>query len=513
MAENRLLPKSELSPDNSNLLGLTKVEFKGEAFYRVTPSQSQFVAFRAGFYQYEIEQHGRWCSKLGRMTVNLDVGEWQIVIPIAGDQFGNSPNITSSNASLDLHWVEGDEAWAAAVIDVNMQEPVLQLDFHGRSCFTPARSGNSEDTRELSFWMLDEFLFRPLSSPLAPVEGSADVPDALLSDIANAEVISAANAPIAVQDRISSIGSEDGNSNSQMSIWVIRDAVVIGRPPILGFYSSRKLFLLQETAPYDSRLPIITNSCKKSLRRSTTSVAAFDQVAALCGEWSDNICHWFLEYVPKAIALEATGYRGVYLVPCNSLVFPDSLNLLGIEASRIKEFVYDYVEAGELFVTERFTAHQLGQFPYLILKINDVLRGRVSFLGGSKRLYIGRRGTRRVSNETDVLLALREYEFQLVYLEDYTIGEQIGLAAGAECIAGPHGAGMTAALFMRPGTTMIEFFSPIYINPCMTAVCDALRIRYFMITSRMNMGSAYPHGTDIEVDIPILKLTLRTALG
>jgi len=171
------------------------------------------------------------------------------------------------------------------------------------------------------------------------------------------------------------------------------------------------------------------------------------------------------------------------------------------------------VEGKELFVTDRFTGHQLARYPYTISTINDTLRKRVAFCDGGKRLYIARRATRKVSNETEVLSTLSKYNFQLIYLEDHTIEEQVRMAAGAECIAGPHGAGMTSAMFMKPGSTLIEFFSPIYINPCMTAVCDILRIRYFMMASRMYLGSTYPHGTDIEVDIPTLKITLRTALG
>jgi hypothetical protein len=511
MSQDTVLSSQRLLADDCELIGLAKVEFQRKVFYRITPSQSRFVAFLDGFYHYEIEQHGRWCSERGLMSIHLDAGEWQVIIPIAGDQIGKAPTITSANFSAEPAWVQGGAIWAAAVIDARLMQPILQLEFRARNCSKEPNPGNAGDTRHLCFWMLDEILVRPLALSSPPLEQSGSIPHTLVSDIANARIISASSDTTALQERIIPLTSS--NSGEQVSMWIVHSGIVVGRPSILGFYSSGQLFFLQETVPYTNRLLGIRESCSRSLRRSTLSFAKFDQVAALCCEWSENIWHWFLECVPKAMALEDAGFLGIYLVPCNSSVFRDSLMLLGIDGSRVREFVYDYVEANELFVTEQVTGHQLTKYPRLISNINEGFRRRVAFTSGAKRLYIARRSIRKVVNEAEVLSALKEYDFRLVYMEDYTITEQIGLAAAAECIAGPHGAGMTFVMFMKPGGTMLEFFSPTYVNPCMTAICDILRIGYFMITSRIYIGRPYPHGVDIEVDIPTLKLTLRTALG
>jgi hypothetical protein len=407
--------------------------------------------------------------------------------------------------------VGGGPVWAAAVFNVSLREPILKLEFQSPSYFIEAASENSATPRHLGFWMLDEFLFRPLACPLPATQLSVIMPDTLRSDIADAQLITAMNCPSDLQNRIKSANTT--SSDEPVALRVIHDGVIVGRPSVLGFYADGQLYFLRETVPYQNRLSTIRESCSRSLRRCTRAVAKFDQVAPLCCEWSDNIWHWFSEYVPKAMALEEAAYSGIYLVPCNSSVFRDSLMLLGIDHSRIREFVYDYVEVGELFVTEQFNGHELDKFPRLVSKINRVMRKHVTHTSGAKRIYIARRGTRRVVNESEVLHTLKQYDFHLVYMEDHTIAEQIGLAAGADCIAGPHGAGMTFVMFMKPGGTMLEFFAPTYVNPCMTAICSILRIAYFMVTSRNFIGRPYPHGIDIEVDIPILNLTLRTALG
>lgn len=44
--------------------------------------------------------------------------------------------------------------------------------------------------------------------------------------------------------------------------------------------------------------------------------------------------------------------------------------------------------------------------------------------------------------------------------------EQIKTFSKAKFIVGPHGAGLTNLAFCNPGTKVVEFFSPNYINPC-----------------------------------------------
>ena len=45
-------------------------------------------------------------------------------------------------------------------------------------------------------------------------------------------------------------------------------------------------------------------------------------------------------------------------------------------------------------------------------------------------------------------------------------------------IVGAHGAALTNLVFCRPGTRVIELFSPRYVNPCYRDLCVAAGLSY-----------------------------------
>jgi capsular polysaccharide biosynthesis protein len=101
---------------------------------------------------------------------------------------------------------------------------------------------------------------------------------------------------------------------------------------------------------------------------------------------------------------------------------------------------------------------------------------------------------RRIVNETDLVKELVLYGFEVVSLSGMSFADQVRLFDEAEIIVGPHGAGFTNAVFAQPGTTLIELFSPSYINGCFWALANACGHRY-----GFTVGTQ--HGEDIEADI------------
>ncbi len=65
----------------------------------------------------------------------------------------------------------------------------------------------------------------------------------------------------------------------------------------------------------------------------------------------------------------------------------------------------------------------------------------------SERLYIVRRGHRRVTNEDDLLRTLGRHGFRPVQLETLPFPEQVELFYDAEAVVAAHGAGLTNLLF------------------------------------------------------------------
>ena len=82
-----------------------------------------------------------------------------------------------------------------------------------------------------------------------------------------------------------------------------------------------------------------------------------------------------------------------------------------------------------------------------------------------RRIWISRRDSRRRELAWEDELLARLPGFSRVELAGLSPAEQIELAAGAEVIAGPHGAGLSHALFGRPGAHLVELFPRSHLQP------------------------------------------------
>lgn len=77
---------------------------------------------------------------------------------------------------------------------------------------------------------------------------------------------------------------------------------------------------------------------------------------------------------------------------------------------------------------------------------------------GTRRIFISRKDSKspRILNEEAIGEMLRPLGFEAVSLTGKTVGEQIALFSDAEIVVGGHGAGLTNALFVPPGTPIVE---------------------------------------------------------
>jgi capsular polysaccharide biosynthesis protein len=76
---------------------------------------------------------------------------------------------------------------------------------------------------------------------------------------------------------------------------------------------------------------------------------------------------------------------------------------------------------------------------------------------------IGRKGTRSITNESEVETLLQEYGFQKVSYEDIPMEQQWLISKQAEAIVGIHGAAFGALMFNRNKVKVIEIFHPGYV--------------------------------------------------
>ncbi len=241
------------------------------------------------------------------------------------------------------------------------------------------------------------------------------------------------------------------------------------------------------------------------------------RVAVLATASGNTYFHWLTDALPRIEILQKTLPGGLdavdrFVVNSGFPIIGKSLEMMGIPAEKILfAEASTHIQADELMV------------PSLPGISGDPPQWACSFLRESflphkadsspqTRLYISRSQARyrRVENEDEVVGLLSGYGFIPVRLEEHSFAEQIALFANADVIVAPHGAGLTNLLWCRPGTRVLELFSPDYVNVCYWAMANQLGLDYHCLTGN---GAASLEGIDLhrvqaDIAVPISKLEL-----
>ena len=67
-----------------------------------------------------------------------------------------------------------------------------------------------------------------------------------------------------------------------------------------------------------------------------------------------------------------------------------------------------------------------------------------------------------------------------VWLERLPLAKQIDLFHTAECVVGPHGAGLTNLMFCRPGAVAVEISTPLRVLPCFSEIAHHRRLQHHL---------------------------------
>jgi len=242
------------------------------------------------------------------------------------------------------------------------------------------------------------------------------------------------------------------------------------------------------------------------------------EVFPLYGKWMDGFWHWMMEGIPTVIMAEAAHFTGSYIVPSGGSFIKESLEILGIAPSRIIVYPGGHIFAPCIVVPIKIMGAGLVDFPGVLNEMRRrflLLQDHTELSGKNERFYVSRAKSqtrpRQVVNEEHVLNVLRAFDFSVIHFEDLSLREQILVASRSTAMVGPHGAGFLHTLFMQPRSLVVEFFSPRYINPTNLGAVAILDHDYRMLPSWV-WNETYPHGDNIEVQLNLLELTIRSAL-
>ena len=202
-------------------------------------------------------------------------------------------------------------------------------------------------------------------------------------------------------------------------------------------------------------------------------------VAVLTTGQNQNYYHWLVEALPRLDLYERSGLSiDRFYAPIHTRFQRETLALLGISrecivpATRQAHLAPDCLAASSLhgglsrvktdFLFQRFTAHV------------------TPWAGHAPRIFISRRGVRSIVNETDVLRSLQPLGFVPCRLETMPLAKQVALFQRAECVVGPHGAGLTNLLFCRSGTQVVEIGTPYRPWACFYEIAHHRELDYHL---------------------------------
>jgi capsular polysaccharide biosynthesis protein len=238
--------------------------------------------------------------------------------------------------------------------------------------------------------------------------------------------------------------------------------------------------------------------------------------ALLAAGAGSNYYHWLFESLPRLLLLERAGYGldqidHFLLSETQQPFHAQTLDLLRIPGEkRWRGRKARVLKCDHLLVPSLPAPATV--FPSWVLSFL-----RRSFLPAAElvtegqRLFISRRraNRRRLVNETEVEDQLRRAGFKTVCLEDCSFTEQVGLFASASAIVAVHGAGLANLVFARPGTKVVEWVVPTYINHYYPRLARALRLTYI---EGIGVVAGSPRKRSGEDDLYLPPADLRKAL-
>ena len=194
-----------------------------------------------------------------------------------------------------------------------------------------------------------------------------------------------------------------------------------------------------------------------------------------------NYYHWLSEALPRLELYERCGVPiDRFYVPTRYRFQRESLALLGIPADRI--------------LRARPGAHYRPACLVASSFRNGMTRAKVDFLHerltvaiptrgfARRRIFVSRRGrgARRIVNEPQVVAALAPLGFEPLHLESLSLAAQIAAFRDAECVVGPHGAGLTNLAFCGRGTRVVEIGTPYRSWTCFREIAHHRGLDYHL---------------------------------
>ena len=248
-------------------------------------------------------------------------------------------------------------------------------------------------------------------------------------------------------------------------------------------------------------------------RREFDRVSSNEEVCILSNFYSRNFYHWVTEELPKVVILERHGFSGRYVLPGLPGFAFEFMSMLGVADDRL----IAQVDEPTVFATALYTTSIHGwnvlEHKEVFLALRESLLSTAGVSEASNRLWMDRglgvnNKGRELVNVEEVHAVLMRHGFEVVDMAALPVRQQIAAAHNAAALAGPHGAGFAHVMFQKHGSSVIECFSPQFINPGVLELCRLMSHRYSMLVHE-NAYDSYPFGNRLKINCSHLELALQ----
>jgi hypothetical protein len=135
--------------------------------------------------------------------------------------------------------------------------------------------------------------------------------------------------------------------------------------------------------------------------------------------------------------------------------------------------------------------------------LTDFFRSQLvkSQLRNDRRVYVPRKGQRKVANEEELMPALEKFGFQIYDFDD--VEDEAAFFSECSIVVGAHGAGLTNLVFCSPGTKVLELIPSDHVHPYYYTIATSADADYSYIVGRSKgtrpQGTFGPSPYDFEV--------------
>ena len=234
---------------------------------------------------------------------------------------------------------------------------------------------------------------------------------------------------------------------------------------------------------------------------------------------------WLTTYLPRLITIHKKYPHAILLAPeeWKSISYvKDSLGLfpnlrMEIVKSDHHMFVNNFIFTQVRPWTSQFYPEHLEAVRNLFITENAKVKNNLTPI---RRIYVSRKkaNRRKIVNEEEVEIYLKNEGFESICFEDYSIFDQVFLMQNVDVLVSMHGAGLTNTLFMQPKSSLLEL-TPLLENRKLFRfpfwrISSILEINYYVqFCKTIDEGESDYYSRNIYVNIIEFKKNVNIILN